>query len=382
MTDLVYLDFNATTPVDPDVLQSMLPWLTERFWNAASSHFGGREAANAVHVAREQMAEAIGARPGEIIWTSGATESNNLAIKGVVEGAPPSRRRVVTLSTEHRAVLDTVEWLHNRGVPTTVLRVDTDGAISLEELIRVLSAGDVALVTVMAANNETGVLADLPAISECVHEAGAILHTDAAQLVGRLPFDVRSVGVDLVSISAHKMYGPKGVGALYVRKSTPIAPQIHGGGHERGLRSGTTNVAGVIGLGTSAQIATRLLETEPAREKRLVETFLNALRANLSGIEIVAPDSPRLPNTVNVRILDADADAVMANAPMIAVSSGSACTSHTPGPSHVLTSMGFDDVAASECIRVSIGRTTCESDLLLAASALSTSAERVRSYAA
>jgi cysteine desulfurase len=378
MTPMVYLDFNATTPLEPAVLDQMLPWMRERFWNAASSHVGGRTAAEAVDQARGQLAELIGARPQEIVWTSGATEANNLAIKGVAELARPLRRRVLTVATEHKAVLDTIDWLSTRGVPITILPVDSDGVLQTDQLEAELAAQDVVLVSVMAANNETGVMVDIPRIADLVHEHGALLHSDATQVVGKAPFDARSSGVDLASLSAHKIYGPKGVGALFVSRRTELAPLIHGGGHERGLRSGTVNVPGVIGFGAAAVIARNLLGSEPQRQRRLTDSLLTELRRLLEGVENTSAHTVMLPNTANVRIVDADAEAVMVNAPEVAVSSGSACTALVPAPSHVLLAMGLDHAAALECIRFSVGRSTTEEDVVLAADLIATAAQRVR----
>lgn len=377
---VIYLDYNATTPVDEGVLASMLPWMTDRFWNAASSHAGGRSAAESVERARDQVAELIGARRGEIVWTSGATEANNLALKGAIEASPSTRSRLVTVATEHKAVLDVASWLDDRGAQVTVLPVAKDGGVESDRLVAQLERDDVALVSVMAANNETGVVSDLRAIAHVVHEHGALLHTDATQIVGKLAFDVAELDVDLASMSAHKVYGPKGVGALYISRRVPVAPLIHGGGHERGLRSGTINVPGVIGFGVAAELAGAFIASgESERQRELVRHLVNELKSRVDDLDVVQSGASGLPNTVNVRIAGADAEAVMANAPAVLVSSGSACTSLTPSPSHVLLAMGFDRAAAAECLRFSVGRPTTEADITEAVRELASAVDRVRS---
>lgn len=376
----MYLDYNATTPVDAAVIAGMLPWFSEQSWNAASAHHGGRVAAQAVEEARGQVASLIGTRKGEIYWTSGASEANNLAIKGVVEASTPAKRRVVTFATEHKAVLDTVGWLASIGSPVTVLPVNRDGLISLDDLEEMLNAGDVALVSLMAANNETGVLSDLAQVVELAHRSGALVHTDATQMVGRLPFDVGDLGVDLVSMSAHKLYGPKGVGALHVAKDVVIAPQIHGGGHERGLRSGTLNVPGIVGFGAAADLALGRMDAEAPRQAELIEHFKTLLMSLVDGVELTTVSPKVLPNTLNIRVKGADAEAVMANAPSVAVSSGSACTALTPEPSHVLRAMGRTDEEALECLRISVGCPTSEQDVETGAELLAGAIQRVRSF--
>lgn len=377
---LTYLDYNATTPAHDSVIAAMIPWFSAQPWNAASAHHGGRVAAQAVEAARSQIALLVGARKGEIYWTSGATEANNLAIKGVVEASVPAKRRVVTFAAEHKAVLDTVGWLGSTGIPVTVLPVERDGSISIQALEQSLSAGDVALVSLMAANNETGVLSDLAFVAELVHSFGALLHTDATQMVGRLPFDVRELRVDLASMSAHKLYGPKGAGALFVSNDLAIAPQIHGGGHERGLRSGTLNVPGIVGFGASADLAAGRMGAEAPRQAALIERFKAKLMGLIDDVELTAKGSRVLPNTLNIRLIGADAEAVMANAPSVAISSGSACTALTPEPSHVLRAMGMTDEEALECLRISVGCPTTEQDVETGAELIAGAVERVRSF--
>ena len=372
----VYLDYNATTPVAPEVMGAMNPWFTQRFWNAASAHPMGTVANDAVETARHQVADLIGANPNEIVFTSGSTESINLALKGALS-ALTARNGIVTAATEHKAVLDTVGWLADQGVSTCVLPVSASGEIAPEQF-----AGSVdeqtAVVSVMAANNETGVIADLTQPVDVARRCGALFHTDATQAVGRINFDVEHSNVDLASISAHKIYGPKGVGALYVRRSVRIDAVIHGGGHERNMRSGTLNVAGIVGFGVAAELAAKQRDDEAERSTRLISQLAAGLTTRLDGVEIIAGSTPRLPNTINIRFTGADAEAVMVNAPTVAVSSGSACTSMVPHPSHVLTAMGMSADDASECLRFSTGRPTTSDDITEAVAALVPAVTRVR----
>lgn len=373
---MIYLDYNATTPVDERVVDAMLPWLTTTFWNAASAHAGGRVAADAVEAARSDLAALIGARRGEIVWTSGATEANNLALLGAVAAAPAARRRLITTAVEHKAVLDVANYLRSSGASVTVLPVDRLGRVGLDDLEEELRRGDTAVVSVMAANNETGVLADLVPIAKLVHEHGGLLHTDATQIVGKLPFDVQAAGVDLASVSAHKLYGPKGVGALFVGRRVRLDPITHGGGHERGLRSGTLNVPGIVGFGRAASLA--LSADHADRLGQLRDRLTRALTNQVSDVEVMGEDAAKLPNTVNLRFVGADAEAVMANAPEVMVSSGSACTALTPEPSHVLLAMGLDRTASTECLRISVGRPTLEREVDDAAEMLAAAVRRVR----
>lgn len=376
MPNHVYLDYNATTPVAPEVVDVMIPWFTERFWNAASAHSMGAMANDAVETARQQVADLIGAHPNEIVFTSGSTESINLALKGALS-ASPDRTGIVTVATEHKAVLDTAAWLAEQGASTCVLPVTASGEIDPE-----LFAGSVdehtAVVSVMAANNETGVIADLVGPVDAARRCGALFHTDATQAVGRINFDVEHSDVDLASISAHKIYGPKGVGALYVRRSVRIDATVHGGGHEHNMRSGTLNVAGIVGFGSAAELAAKQRDDDAERSNQLIAQLVAGLIAQLSDVEVISESAPRLPNTVNVRFTGADAEAVMVNAPTVAMSSGSACTSMVPHPSHVLTAMGMSADAASECLRFSTGRPTTSEDITEAITAIVSAVTRVR----
>lgn len=387
-TTPVYLDFNATTPVDPQVLAEMLPWFADQFGNAASQHMFGRTADGAVETARESVAELIGCSPGEIVFTSGATEANNLALKGVLDAFPKRETELLTTKIEHKSILDVSDWLESRGVEVNRIDVARDGVVDIADLARLLTSRT-TLVSVMTANNETGVLQPLEAISKMARDAGALVHTDATQAIGKIPFDVDELGVDLASLSSHKMYGPKGVGALYVRRRTPVDALLHGGGHERGLRSGTLNVPGIVGFGAAARLAQLRQEEDSERSRRVVA----ALRARLE--ELVPGAVPTtacrrgltleptvLPNTLNMRFPGAEAEAVLANMPHIAASSGSACTARIPEPSHVLVAMLRDEVQARECIRFSVGRMTTEMDVLLAADRIAAAVNRVRTLTA
>lgn len=376
MAKIVYLDYNATTPVAPEVFEAMAPWFTERFWNAASSHPMGTVANDAVEAARCQVADLVGAQPREIVFTSGSTESINLALKGALS-ASPDRAGIITTAIEHMAVLDTVEWLAQQGASTCVLPATATGEIDPEAFIE--SANEhTAVVSVMAANNETGVVADLRGPVEAARRCGALFHTDATQAVGRINFNVEHCDADLASISSHKIYGPKGVGALYVRQTVQIDAVIHGGGHERNMRSGTLNVAGIVGFGAAAELAAKQRDADAEHATHLISELVAGLKARLDGVEVIAEFVPRLPNTANVRFVGADAEAVMVNASTVAVASGSACTSMVPHPSHVLTSMGMSNDEASECLRFSTGRPTTSEEVAEAVSALVPAVTRVR----
>ena len=379
----IYLDHHATTPVDPRVLEAMLPWFTERFGNAASrNHAWGWEASDAVDAARAQAAALIGANPREIVFTSGATESNNLAIKGL--GWRARHNRMVTCRTEHKAVLDLADWLEEElGFEVERLHVEEDGRIALDELEEAL-AQPTELVSLMAANNEVGVLHPLAEISRICHERGARLHVDAAQAAGRSPLDVRTLEIDLLSISAHKMYGPKGVGALYVRGALrgAMEAQMHGGGHERGLRSGTLNVPGIVGFGAACAIAAAELEPEAARLAALRDRLLERLTTALDGVRVNGTLSPRLPNNLNVSFEGVDGETLLGKLDGVAVSSGSACTTADPQPSHVLRALGLSDRLAQASLRFGLGRTTTAEEIEQAAEQVIEAVRRLRNLTA
>ncbi len=376
MSDHIYLDYNATTPVSLEVLDAMVPWFNERFWNAASAHTLGMVARDAVEIARHQVADLIGAHPNEIVFTSGSTESINLALVGAL-GSSSDRTGIVTAATEHKAVLDTAAWLAERGAYNRVLPVTASGEIDPEMLVGSVDE-HTAVVSIMAANNETGVIADLTGPVEAARRFGALFHTDVTQAVGRINFDVEHSDIDLASLSAHKMYGPKGVGALYVRRNVQIEPVIHGGGHENNRRSGTLNVAGIVGFGVAAELAAKQRDSDAERSLQLISELVAGFVGQLDGVGVVAESTTRLPNTVNIRFAGADAEAIMANAPTVAVSSGSACTSMFPHPSHVLMAMGMPAEDASECLRFSTGRPTTGEDITEAVAVLVPAVTRVR----
>lgn len=380
---MVYLDYHATTPVDPRVVAAMLPFFTESFGNAASrQHRYGWVAQEAVDRARAEVAALIGADAREIVFTSGATEANNLALKGLVEAAPPGRRHIVTVATEHKSVLDVCRRLEARGVRTTVLAVDGLGRVDLDALRQAVSA-ETLVVSVMAANNEIGVLAPLDRIAAIVHEKGALLHTDAVQAAGKVPFDVAALGIDLASLSAHKLYGPKGVGALYVRRRNPrvsLAPQIDGGGHERGMRSGTLNVPGIVGFGAAARLAAAERDAESARLLALRTRLLDALRARVGDLVVNGPLDARLPGNLNVSFPGVDGESLLVGlSEDVAVSSGAACTSAQP--SHVLTALGRTTDLALASLRFGLGRWTTEADVDFAAERVGALVSRLRAVA-
>jgi cysteine desulfurase len=362
----VYLDYHATTPVDPAVLDAMLPFFTERFGNAASKqHAYGWEAHEAVDRARRQVADLIKASSNEVVFTSGASESNNLAIKGVACARRSRGNHLVTIATEHKSVLDSCARLERDGFRVSTLGVDSEGFVNLDALREAVTS-ETVLVSVMAANNEIGVLQPLAEIAAIVHERGALLHTDAAQAVGKVPIDVSALGVDLLSLTAHKCYGPKGTGALYVRRQRPKVPiecQIDGGGHENGMRSGTLNVPGIVGLGACAEVAGRLLAEESARLSALRDRLLAGLRAGLDEVTVNGSLERRLPHNLHVSFAGIEGEALLMALGDLAVSTGSACSSGSQAPSHVLQAIGAVAEGAGASIRFGLGRWTSDADV-------------------
>lgn len=355
----IYLDNQATTPVDDRVLAAMLPYFTERFGNPSSvGHIYGWEAEAAIKQAREILANAIHASPEEIIFTSGATEANNLAIKGVAESYFDRGRHIITLQTEHNAVLDPCHYLRSLGFDVTFLPVESDGLIDLNLLEKTLRS-DTILVSVMAANNEIGVLQPLEAIGDLCHAHQVLFHTDAAQAIGKIPLDVEAMHIDLMSLTAHKVYAPKGIGALYVRRRNPrvqIAPQIHGGGHERGLRSGTLYPPQIVGFAKAVELAIAEMSSESQRLTELRDRLWQRV-SQLDGIHLNGHATQRLPGNLNISIKGIDGQALLLGVqPTIAVSSGSACTSAKIEPSHVLRALGLPDELAYASMRFGIGR--------------------------
>ena len=372
----IYLDNQATTPCDPRVVQAMLPWFTESFGNPHSAeHQMGRLAEAAVELARGQVAALIGADAREIVFTSGATESNNIAIKGAarfaarMDGHP--RRRIVALATEHKCVLEAVADLADEDFQPVFLPVRGDGLLGLDTL-RAALAEPTLLVSVMAVNNEIGVIQDLASISAIVHEAGALFHTDAAQAAGKVTLDVQAQGIDLLSISGHKLYGPKGVGALYVRRRPRVRllPLFSGGGQERGLRSGTLPTPLVVGLGEACRLAAEEMAQEAGRIDALRDRLLGKLQEGVPGVTVNGSRERRIPGNLNLTFPAASATALMEAAPALCLSTGSACSSAAIEPSYVLRALGLGDAAAARTLRIGIGRFTSAAEVDYAAEAL------------
>jgi cysteine desulfurase len=356
----IYLDHQATTPLDPRVREAIEPYGEERFANPASrSHAAGREVADAVAAARVEVAALIGSDKREIVFTSGATEANNLAIKGSVWADARNEKHVVVSAIEHPSVLDCARYLESSGVAVSYVGVDRDGGVDLDELEAALRP-ETILVSVMAANNEIGTLQPLAEIGALAHRNGAFFHCDAAQAVGKIPIDVEAQQIDLLSISAHKLYGPKGVGALFVRRDPQVAlePLIHGGGHENGLRSGTLNAPGCVGLGRACELARDEMTMESERLCALRDRLEQALVRGLPDVQINGKVERRISGLSNLTIAGVDADALMARCPELAFSSGSACSSAAPTPSHVLSAIGLSAENAECSIRLGLGRFT------------------------
>ncbi len=362
----VYLDYQATTPVDPEVLEAMIPYFSEQFGNPASfSHSFGSQARAAVEEARQKVASLIGAKEKEIIFTSGATEANNLAILGIAEAYKGKGRHIITAATEHKAVLDPCEHLKKRGFEVTVLPVDRYGLVEPGDVQEAINDKTI-LITIMMANNEIGTIGPIAQIGTIAKQKGVIFHTDAAQAFGKIPVDVESLGVDLLSLTAHKMYGPKGIGALYVRSKGPrvhLSPIIFGGGHEKGLRSGTLNVPGCVGLGKACEIAEDVMEEECKRVLLLRDKLQDGILGGLEHVHLNGHPEKRLPNNLNLSFESIQGDALILALQGLAVSSGSACTSETFEPSHVLLACGVGEDLASSALRFSLGRFTTEKEI-------------------
>ena len=377
----IYLDHHATTPTDPRVVEAMIPYFSERFGNAASRHHAfGWAARDAVEAARRQIARLIECDPRELFFTSGATESNNLALKGVLAACHSGAPHVVTVATEHRAVLDPCRRLEKHGVRLTVLNPRPDGLLDLRDIEHALTK-DTVLLSVMAANNELGVLQPLPEIGALARDRGILCHTDAAQAVGKVRFSADDVGVDLASISAHKIYGPKGVGALYVRRRRPrlaLEPLIDGGGHEHGLRSGTANVPGIVGFGRAAEICQQEMASEGTRTQMLRDRLLAGLEHRLSDIRVNGTMEHRLPNNLNVSFAGLEGESLLVGIDDVAISSGAACSSASPEPSHVLRAIGVPDDLARASIRFGLGRRTTAEEIDYTVDKLSSLVIRLR----
>lgn len=368
----IYLDYNATTPVDPLVLEAMLPYFSQVYGNPANGlHRQGRLAARAIDEARERVADLIAARPHEIVFTAGATESNNLAIEGLTRHATSSRRRIVTTAVEHKAVLEPCRRLGREGWDVVVLPVDRDGVVDMTAAAEAID-GNTLLVSIQAANNEVGTIQPVAAIAALAHARGALVHCDAAQAVGKVAVDVTALDVDLLSASGHKLYGPKGIGLLYVRggpRRLPLEPVSLGGGQEAGLRPGTSNVPGIVGLGQACALAKEALQEEGAQLAALRDRLEMLLIEGVPELVINGRSAARLPNTSSLTFPDTDADALLLNLSDLMLATGSACTTGAVEPSHVLQAMGVSREAAYGTVRVSLGRYT-QPDEIVAVAAL------------
>jgi cysteine desulfurase len=360
------MDYNATTPLDKRVLDAMMPYLTDHFGNSASSsHAYGWKATEAIEKARNQVANLLGATEKEIIFTSGATESVNLAIKGIFEASQLARNHIITIKTEHKAVLDSCAHLEKEGAEVTYLDVDAKGNISLENLQKAIRSNTI-LISVMAANNEIGNINPIAEIAKIAHRHNVLFHTDATQAIGKIPINVVEKGIDLLSLSGHKLYGPKGVGALFVRKNLKLIAQQDGGLHERGLRSGTLNVPGIVGLGEACEIAQKEMAKEAIRLAVFRDKLEKGIWENVPNTQINGYPKNRLPNTTNINFGRIDGEQLLMSLNEIAVSNGSACNSASTKPSYVLKAMGLDDDLAFSSIRFSLGRMTKDKDIDLA----------------
>jgi cysteine desulfurase len=382
--DRIYLDHQATTPVDRRVVDAMLPAFTELYGNAASrDHAFGLEAKRAVDEARRHVAALIGANEDEVIFTSGATEADNLAILGVLEAHADSDAHLVTVRTEHKAVLDAAREAERRGFGVTYLDVDSTGLVDPDDVARAITAHTV-LVSVMAANNEIGTLAPLEEIGHVCAERDVLFHTDAVQLAGHLPFDVRAAGVHVASLSAHKMYGPKGVGALYRRRSNPrveLHPILFGGGHERGLRSGTLNVPGIVGFGEAARIAKCEMGELAIRHRAWTDRILSGLREHVGEILLNGHPEKRLPHNLNVSLPGVESRALVVELKdSVALATGSACTSASVEPSHVIEALGFGEDRAHHAVRLSVGRANTGGQIDEAVDRIATAVNSLRAF--
>jgi cysteine desulfurase len=387
--ETIYMDHHATTPVDPRVLDAMLPFFTEKFGNAASTTHGfGHVASTAVKAARESIARAVGAKASEIVFTSGATESNNLAILGAAARYRNEGKHIVSVATEHPAVLDPLKQLEKRGYLVTLLPVTAAGSedaglVNVEQVAEALRK-DTILVSVMMANNEIGAIQPIQAIARLCKEREILFHTDAAQAVGRVPVDVIELDVDLMSFSAHKMYGPKGVGALFVRRRKPfvqLEPIVFGGGHERNFRSGTLNVPGIVGMASALELCSQEMDDEATRVATLRDRLFDGLTSQLDGVHLNGPTldpQRRLPNNLNVSFDGIDGESLLLSTRHLAASSGSACTSAHPEPSHVLRALGLPDEAARGSVRFGLGRTNTEADVDYVVEAIVDAVSRLR----
>ncbi|MBD7959164.1 MULTISPECIES: IscS subfamily cysteine desulfurase [Comamonas] len=375
----IYLDYGATTPCDPRVVDAMIPWLREHFGNAASrSHAWGWEAEEAIEKARTQVADLIGADPREIVWTSGATESDNLAIKGAAHFYQGKGKHLITVKTEHKAVLDTMRELERQGFEVTYLDVQENGLLDLE-VFKAAVRPDTILASVMAVNNETGVIQDLNAIGAFCREKGVIFHVDAAQATGKMPLDMSSMPIDLMSLASHKSYGPKGIGALYVRRKPRVRleAQMHGGGHERGMRSGTLPTHQIVGMGEAFRIAKDEMQQDYAHAQRLQQRLLDGLK-DIEQVFVNGDLEHRVPHNLNISFNYVEGESLIMGIKGLAVSSGSACTSASLEPSYVLRALGRSDELAHSSLRMTIGRFTTEEEIDYAISTIRQNVAKLR----
>ena len=375
----IYLDYGATTPVDPRVVDAMIPWLREHFGNPASrSHAWGWEAEAAVENARTQVADLIGADPREIVWTSGATESINLALKGASQFYKTKGKHLITLKTEHKAVLDTMRELERQGFDVTYLDVQEDGLVDMDALKAAIRP-DTILISILFVNNEIGVIQDIPAIGTLCREKGILLHVDAAQATGRVDIDLKTLPIDLMSMTAHKTYGPKGVGALYVRRKPRVRleAQIHGGGHERGMRSGTLPTHQIVGMGEAFRIAKAEMAQDNAKARALQQRLLNGLK-DIEQVFINGNVEKRVPQNLNMSFNYVEGESLIMGIKGLAVSSGSACTSASLEPSYVLRALGRSDELAHSSLRMTIGRFTTEEEIDYAISTIRLNVAKLR----
>jgi cysteine desulfurase len=377
----IYMDSHATTPVDPRVLEAMLPYFSEMFGNAASrSHEFGWKAEEAVENARAQIARLINASPKEIILTSGATESTNLALKGAAEIYGDKGNHIITQVTEHKATLDTCKRLEKSGYQVTYLEVEKDGRVRIEDLRRVITSKTI-LISIMYANNEVGAIQPIAEIGKMAKQRSILFHVDAAQAAGKIPIDVEADGIDLLSISGHKLYGPKGVGALYVRRKNPrvqLASIIDGGGHEHGMRSGTLNVPGIVGLGKACEVCQEEMAAETERLRALRDRLKDAILSQLDGVSVNGSMTHRLPHSLNLSFANVDGESLTMGINDVAVSSGSACTSANIEPSYVLKALGLSDEMAHSSIRFGLGRFNTEEEVDYVAARLVETVKRLR----
>lgn len=379
MSKLIYLDHAATTPIDPEVLRAMMPYLTEQYANPSTLYSFGREANAAVEEARARVASLIGADPSEIYFTAGATESDNWAIIGAALAHEKKGNHIITSAIEHHAVLETCEYLEKRGFEVTVLPVDEYGLVD-PEAVRNAITDKTILISIMHANNEIGTVEPIAEIGAIAREQGILFHTDATQSVGRIPVDVKTMNIDLLSLSGHKMYGPKGIGALYIRKGARIQPYMHGGGQESRKRAGTHNVPGIVGLGKAAEIAQAAMAEESARLTELRDWLIERITTEIPNVRLNGHPTKRLPNNVNVSVQGIEGESMILSLDMfgICVSSGSACTSGDLSASHVLLAVGLPHELAHGSIRMTLGRSTTKEDLEKVVEALTGVVSRLR----